>query len=193
MITPENKRQGSCLPYWLSIFFLAFFPWIGEAQSIIGIGTRYDNSFREWIVTTDDEDIRGEIRMRWSFRDDWTVWDVRIGDLSATIEQKWKDDPNLWEIRCDGVTVNARTAWPGEFHRWKLHDGRHMYNWLSLNPNTRDEWVTERPRQEFFQAYMYWEGDPREWVIVDQLPEEVSMAMRLSMIFLAIHFSSPRI
>jgi hypothetical protein len=42
-------------------------------------------------------------------------------------------------------------------------------------------------------VYNYWEGDPREWVVVDELPENVSLAMRLAMIFLTVHFSSPRI
>ena len=164
-----------------------------SAQTMIGIGTRYNDSFREWTITTDDEDIEGEMRMRWTFRNDWTQWDVRIGDSVATVEQKWKDDPNLWEIRCNGVTVNARTAWPGEFTRWKLTDGHHQFNWLTPYANVRDEWSVEDARNFPFQVYAYWEGDPREWVIVDELPGDVSMAMKIAMTFLALHFSTPRI
>jgi hypothetical protein len=174
----------------LQIFYFAE---AGLAQKIIGIGTRYDDSFREWIITTEDEDIRGEMRMRWAFRDDWTEWDVRIGDVSATIEQKWHDDPSLWEIRCEGVTVNARTTWPGEYYRWKLSDGEHQFNWRTPYANKRDEWNTDQPDGNFFQVYTYWDGDPREWVVVDELPEDVSLAMKLAMIFLTLHFSTPRI
>src|SRR5690242_12462291 len=114
-----------------------------HSQSIIGIGTRYDNSFREWVIATDDEDDPGEIRMRWEFQDDWTQWDIQIGDISATIDQKWKDDPNLWEIRCGDAIVNARTAWPGEFYKWKLNDGKHQLTWGSKYHNLHDEWVTD--------------------------------------------------
>ena len=163
------------------------------AQSIIGIGTRYNDTFREWVITTDDEEVVGELRMRWAFKDDWTEWDLRLGDLSATIEQKWKDDPNLWEIRCGDATVNARTTWPGVFNRWKLSDGKHQFNWGTKFTNQRDEWLTDNRGQDFFQVYTYREGDPREWVIVDQLPEDVSMAMKLAMIFLTLLFSSPKI
>lgn len=163
-----------------------------SAQKINGIGTRYNNSFREWVIET-EEDERGELTMRWAFRDDWTEWDVEIGDISATIEQKWKDDPNLWEIRCDGEVVNARTTWPGEFNRWKLTDSKSHYNWGTKYVNIRDEWLTDGNDGHFFQVYTYWEGDPRDWVVVDELPADASMAMKIAMIFLAIHFSTPRI
>ena len=46
---------------------------------------------------------------------------------------------------------------------------------------------------EDFRIYTYWEGDPREWVVEDNLPAEVSDAMRIAMIFLALHFSTPKI
>lgn len=163
------------------------------AQTIIGVGTRYRDSFREWQITTDDEEVRGQLWMRWAMRDDWTEWDVQIGDISATIQQKWRDDPNLWEIRCNGVTVNARTAWPGEFYRWKLTDGTHQFNWQSVYANQLSEWTVENSKVGEFFMYNYWEGDPREWVVMDELSEEVSLAMRLAMIFLSVHFSSPRI
>lgn len=172
---------------------MALFPFITYAQTITSVGTRYVDSFREWEIRTDDDEVEGEMRMRWIFKDDWTEWDVSIGEVSATIEQKWRDDPNLWEIRCDGVVVNAKTTWPGEFNRWKLNDGQHQFNWGTKYYNQRDEWYTDTRNPEFFQVYTYWEGDPREWEIVDELPDDVSKAMKIAMIFLAVHFSSPRI
>ena len=186
------NRHFSKKLLWGTIFSFVFTLCL-EAQDIIGIGTRYVDSFREWTITTEDDDVKGELRMRWAFRDDWTEWDVRIGDISATIEQKWRDDPNLWEIRCDGVVVNAKTTWPDEFNRWKLNDGNHQFNWGTKFFNQRDEWKTDSRTNEYFQVYTYWEGDPREWVVIDELPDDVSNAMKIAMIFLAIHFSSPRI
>ncbi len=164
-----------------------------EAQSVIGVGTVYNNSFREWTITTDDEDIIGELRMRWSFRDDWTEWDLRIGDLTATIEQKWDDDPNLWEIRCDGVVVNAKTTWPNEFNRWKLSDGSHQYNWGTRYFNDRERWFITDRGQNYYEVSMHYAGDPRDWSVTDRLPSDVSDAMKLTMIFLAIYHSSPKI
>ena len=116
-----------------------------------------------------------------------------VGDITASIEQKWADDPNLWVIRCEGITVNAKTAWAGEFHRWKLSDGNHQINWESKYSNIKEEWEIDSNNDLFFQMYTRWEGDPRDWTIVDELPEDISDAMKVAMIFLALHFSTPRI
>lgn len=163
-----------------------------SGQMIIGLGTRFNDSFKDWVIKTDDEDIDGEVRMRWAFRDDWTEWDIRIGDIVATVEQKWKDDPNLWEIRCGEYTVNARTTWPGVFNRWKLNDGKNQFNWGTKFANQRDEWRVDTGREDLLNVHTYWPGDPRDWVVEDNLPGDVSTAMKLAMIFIAIHFSTPR-
>jgi hypothetical protein len=174
------------------IFLLLFCAPSLQAQLPIGIGTLYNNSFREWTITTDDEDIRGNLHMRWTFSDDWTAWDFDIGDVHGTIDQKWKEEPDLWEIKCNGVIVTARTAWPGEFYRWKLTDGHQQYNWYTRYASQPTEWMTDEGKNGFFQVYTYYENDAREWVIKDELPEDTSMAMRMAMIFMALHFSTPR-
>ena len=178
-----------------ALFFILLLLVAGNlgSQSIIGLGTRYDDSFREWVIRTEDDDLRGEMRIRWAFRNDWTEWDVSIGDHNITIEQKWEDDPNLWEIRSDGIVINAKTVWPGEFNRWKLNDGNDQYTWGTRFFNIRDEWVTENRSGGTFKVRTYWEGDPRDWVVEDELSEDASLTMKVAMIFLAIHFSTPRI
>ncbi|HJW28909.1 MAG TPA: hypothetical protein VJ508_06615, partial [Saprospiraceae bacterium] len=89
--------------------------------------------------------------------------------------------------------VNIRTAWRGEYYRWKLSDGHHQYTWFSRYTNQPGEWITDDNDNGFFQVYTYYEGDARDWVIKDELPQDVSLAMRMAMIFVALHFSTPRI
>lgn len=162
-----------------------------HAQTITNMVTRYIDSFREWEVHTDDPDIRGELRMRWYMQDDWTVWDMHYGDVSATIRQKWADDPDFWEVQCQGKTVNAKTTWRGDFTRWKLNDGDTQINWRAKYNNQRDEWEIDT-RDPRFYMFTQWRGDPREWVIVDELSNDTSEAMKIAMIFLALHFSTPK-
>jgi hypothetical protein len=171
---------------------LCYFMQTGFAQKIIGAETRYNNSFREWTLYTEDEELRGELRMRWTFQDDWTAWDWSVGDVDATIEQKWPEDPNLWIIRCQGVMVNAKTAWPGEFRRWKLNDGKNQINWESKYENRKDEWEMDVSGDSPFLVHTYWEGDIREWEVVDELSADISEAMKVAMIFLSLHFSTPK-
>jgi hypothetical protein len=181
--------KRSFLPVLCFVFFIPY----ANTQHMVGAETRYNNSFREWILLTEDEDIEGELRLRWTFSNDWSAWDLSVGDITATIEQKWTDDPNLWVIRCEGVTVNAKTAKAGEFHRWKLSDGNHQINWESKYSNIKEEWEIDSSEDLIFQMYTRWEGDPRDWTIVDELPEDISQAMKVAMIFLTLHFSTPRI
>jgi len=188
-ITPFRALGGK----WVFIFILLFCTTFIQAQIPIGIGTKYNNSFREWVITTDDEEVDGSLRMRWTFGDDWTAWDFDIGEFHGTIDQKWKDEPDLWEIKCNGVIVTARTAWLGQFYRWKLTDGKQPYNWFARYASEPTEWMTDDGPNGFFQFYTYYENDAREWVIKDELPENTNLAMRMAMIFMALHFSTPRI
>ena len=164
-----------------------------SAQDILGVGTLYSDSFREWEIHTADDFRKGELRLRWTLREDWTEWDFRLGDTTAQIRLKWADDPNLWEIKCLGVTVTARTMWNNDFRQWRLSDGKHRINWQSRFGNIRDEWIVREDDSGHFSVYTYWEGDPRDWVVVDELDEDVSYAMRVAMIFIAIFNSVPKV
>jgi hypothetical protein len=178
-----------------NILYIVLFiiPSFCTAQDIIGVSSVWSDSFREWSFLTPDEDRSGRLYMRWPSRDDWSQWDFRLRDTTAEFVLKWKDDPNLWEVRCLGTTVTARTMWTGDFSQWRLSDGTHSIVWKSKYGNVRDEWIVRSEEQGFFSVYAYWQGDPREWVVYDELNEEVSYAMRLTMIFLTLIHSTPRI
>lgn len=165
-----------------------------HAQDMIGIGSVWNDSFREWEIYTGNDWRTGTLDLRWNLpgREDWTEWDFRLGDTTAQIRLKWSDDPNLWEIKCLGVTVTARTAWNNDFRQWRLSDGTHRINWQSRYGNVRDEWIMREDALGHFTVYTYYEGDPRDWVIVDELKEDVSYAMRVAMIFIAVFNSVPK-
>jgi hypothetical protein len=164
-----------------------------HGQDIIGLGTRWSDSFREWEVHSREEWRTGSMGLRWALREDWTEWEFRLGDTTAQIRLKWRDDPNLWEIRCLGKTVTARTVYPGDFRQWRLADGTHRLHWQSRYGNIRDEWILRTQEAGSFTVYTYWEGDPRDWVIRDELNAEVSYALRVALIFIAVFNSIPKV
>ena len=133
------------------------------------------------------------MRQRWQNTDNWTEWDFRLGDTLAQIKQKWPDDPNLWEIRCLGEVVTARTLWSNNFLEWRLDDGTDRIVWKSRYTNVIDEWIVRDTSRGEFAVYTYYERDPREWVVFDNLDADVSYAMRLAMIFLAVFHGSPKV
>jgi hypothetical protein len=174
---------------------LFVFSGTGYSQDIIGLGTRWSDSFREWEIQTGDEWRTGSLELRWNLpgHEDWTEWDFRLGDTTAQIRLKWRDDPNLWEIKCLGVTVTARTTWNNDFRQWRLDDGKNRINWQSRYGNIRDEWIVREEDAGYFSVYTYWEGDPRDWVVIDELNADVSYAMRIAMIFIAVFNSIPKV
>lgn len=165
-----------------------------HAQDIIGIGTLWNDSFREWEIHTADDWRTGSLELRWNLpgTEDWTEWDLRLGDTTAQIRLKWSDDPNLWEIKCEGVTVTARTLWNNDFRQWRLSDGKHRITWQSRYGNIRDEWIMREEDPGSFSVYTYYEGDPRDWVVIDKLDEDVSYAMRIALMFIAVFNSVPK-
>lgn len=163
-------------------------------QDIIGLGTRWSDSFREWEIQTVDDQRYGSLELRWRLSDDWTQWEFRLGDTTAQIRQKWADDPNLWEIRCLGETVTARTIFSNDFRQWRLSDGEHRIRWQSRYGNIRDEWIIrEGSEHGDFRVQTYWEGDPRDWIVEDNLNEDVSYAMRVALMFVAVFNSIPKV
>lgn len=182
------------MPRIILILVLCTYLFPVMAQDIIGLGTRWSDSFREWDVHTVDEQKIGSLELRWRLSDDWTQWEFRLGDTTAQIRQKWADDPNLWEVRCLGEVVTARTVFANDFRQWRLSDGTHRIRWQSRYGNIRDEWlIREAEEHGSFNVHTYWEGDPRDWVVENGLDPEVSYAMRVALIFIAVFNSVPKV
>ena len=166
---------------------------ISAQETIIGLGSRWSDSFKEWNIATTHDDEAGELRTTWAFRDDFSEWDFRLGDTTARIRQKWDHDPTFWEISSEGVTVSARTTWPRDVSSWRLSDGKHVITFKSKYNNQFDEWEVREETNGYFSVYTYYERDPRDWVVVDEMNEDISFALRLAMIFIAVYHGSPKV
>ncbi len=165
-----------------------------SAQTLYSIHAIWDDTFREWEVLTEDEDIVGSIEMKWGLRNDWTSWTVDIGEVYGEIKLKWRDNPNIWEFRGGGEIITAQTKWRNDFTLWKLSDGQMTVEFESLYRNDLSEWIVRKSTEKkygLFQMYTEVLGDTRDWEIIDEIDSDVSYEMRIMMVFLAIFNSSP--
>ncbi len=174
------------------VFVLLSFVALQAQEAYFGISSREDDSFADWIVFTDVEDEEGEITRRWRFGDDWSEWDYNIGEYSGTIKMKWKDDPSQWEVRGDGDIVNIRTKWRGDYSEWRLSDGTHTLTLISKYRNVNEEWFVREKTYGKFQMYTLYEGDRRDWEVIDELDENVSFAMRTALVFIVMYHGTPK-
>lgn len=177
------------------LILLCFFPLLLPAQILTGIATEWNDSFREWnlFAFEEEEEQDGKLRLRWSGGDDWTDWNYDLQDHYGTIRIKWRDNPNEWELRGENVIVTARTLWNNDPREWRI-TGPHGRQ-LTLKcryGNRTDEWSITDDRYGHFEMYTQWQGDPRDWVIVDELIEEVSLPEKMAMVFIVLYHSSPK-
>lgn len=201
---------------WSTVLFFFLYCAAAPAQSLhfSGVSSRWSDSFVEWELYAVDpadttaaapaeeteeppepeEFVAGELKLRWlNVRDDWSEWDFLYEETRGTIRQKWKDDPNQWELRTyNGDIVTMRTAWPGDLKEWRVTDNSMALTLRSQWTNQLDEWLVDDRNRGRFYLYTYRERDPRDWVIEDNLTDEVSPAMKMAFIFLTVFHGSPK-
>lgn len=162
------------------------------SQNIVGLSTNWADSFSEWTIYTDNEDLMGEMQIQWPLDQDWTEWVFSIGDDIGQIKMKWKDNPNQWELRSQGQVITIRTVWKDDPTHWRITDNTHSYTLVSKWQNLPYEWKLQETNLGDFEVYMTHEPDPRDWEIFDSLSEEISMPIKMAMIFIAVYHSTPK-
>ena len=161
-------------------------------QIFIGAGVAFDNSFREWNIALDDEDFEGKITQRWQMQNDWTDWELTWGKKNGSIRQKWKNDPSQWELRLNDDLVTMRTHWGKDINEWIISDGKQELILETKYTGQPQVWEVKKSKNGKFKVSMFYNNDPRDWEIEDNLTEDISDAMKLATTFIAVFHSSPK-
>jgi len=158
----------------------------------VGIASKWSDEFTEWEIFTDDEDVVGELTMRWQLQGDYSEWDYRIDEEIGSIKMKWKDDPSQWEIRGYDEIVTAKMLWTNDIREWRITNNDITLTLKTRYGNILDEWMVRGDDYGNFGIFSTWEGDPREWEINDELDEELSLEMRMALVFISVFHSFPK-
>jgi hypothetical protein len=175
---------------WL-LYTLLFASFQSHAQMLTGISTKWNDTYGEWNLYTDDPELEGELHLRWLTNNDWTEWEYRLGDVTGTIRRKWKDNPNEWEIRSSSDIVTMRTLYANNFHEWRI-TGKQTLTWKSRYGNNSNEWLLDDNKSGSFQMLTVWEGNPGDWIVEDELDEAINLPTKIAMVFLVVVHSSPK-
>ena len=159
--------------------------------------TYYDDDFREWIIYTSPEEDGAEegeieLRMRWMNRNDWSQWDFSGDEINGTIKQTFSNNPNQWEVRCNNVVVTAKAVFPNDWREWRITDNNTTLHFKSKWGNNVNQWMLKNEKNGAFEISAIYEGDPRDWEIYDDMKEEISLPMKVAMLFIVIYHSSPK-
>jgi hypothetical protein len=165
-----------------------------DAQQLGGIFTRFEDDLSEWIIMDEAGNEAGSLKMRWAIQGDITYWDYTFGEHSGEIRARWRDNFSEWEVHGDGFIITMRQIWRDIATEWRLTDDEdHTFTFVTRWANTPEEWEL-REKQQFgrFEVFTAWEGDPRDWVIIDELHPNVPVPMRMGMTFLPILLMIPK-
>lgn len=180
----------------ITILFSVLFLFINSMNAqteLFGISSEWDDSFKEWIIYTDDEDTEGELSKRWLSKNDWTEWDYEIGDESGKIKKKWPNDNSFWELRGNGEIVTMRTKWRGDITEWRISDGNETLTLRSKYKTHLEEWEVKEKKFGKFEMFTTYQFDVRDWDIIDELDEEISMSIKIAMVFIVMYHTIPKI
>ena len=178
-----------CIAITVIFFFLSFHLF---AQQFISIHTRWDDSFTEWEIITDLQKHHGYLTKRWQDMDDWSAWDYNLGDQHGDIQQVYERDPFFWELTGFTDRVTAKTRWQRDISQWRITDDTHNLLLEMAQPYNAFKWRVKSPDYGQFIMKMDWIGDPRDWKITDELSTEISADMKMMIIFIVVHHSTPK-
>lgn len=171
---------------------LAILP-CSDAQRITKVEAKWLDSFREWIIETETGELEGSLSATWALSDDWSEWRYDLGEHTGSMKLKFAPDPNLWEFRSGNEVITARTIWSNDFTEWRFTDGERIIQLRLKRDAAPFVWFSEGETYGFIDIFTEYEQDPGVWLVEDKLNEEMSLLYRMSLIFIAIYHSSPRI
>ncbi len=129
--------------------------------------------------------------MTWQNQNDWSQWEYSLGDFNGTIKMTFTNQPGQWDIRGGGTVITAKAKWANDWREWRITDNSTTLTFKTKWGNSFDKWVLRDTDHGSFEVSTLWNGDPREWEIIDELDEDISLPMKMAMLFVVIYHSSP--
>lgn len=94
-----------------------------HGQQKFFLSQSYNNSISEWEIYPDtlknpEDDYLtaiGTIQVRWPFeKDNYSEWQIRFGDKTGSIRQRWNNKSNEWEMRLGESYLYLSPKWPNQ-------------------------------------------------------------------------------
>lgn len=164
-----------------------------QQDTLVGISSKWDDSFIDWSIYTTNEDEEGELKMRWIQQNDWSKWDYDFNKDYGRIESRFNKVPTEeWTVYGFEEMVTMRPAYPRDYSEWRVTDNNITLTFKTLFSGQTDEWIVGSEEYGRFTIFTDIARDPRDWTIMDETGEEVNDTLKIAMVFLAIFYGSPK-
>ncbi len=172
--------------------FISFLSLHAQNHTLYAVVSKWDDAFQEWEIQTLDEEVDGSLNMRWAFKNDLTEWDFTIGEEHGSIRLKFPTGVQQWEVRVGNEVALIKQLWMNDLSQWRVTNDDISLTFKTKWGSNPFEWELRDTKKGGFKIYSQYEHDPRDWVIIDELNEEVTLSMKVGMMFVAIFQAMPK-
>lgn len=83
--------------------------------------------------------------------------------------------------------------WKGDVTEWRIKSGNEILTLESKYKNNLEEWSIKEEKYGKFEIYTTYEQDVRDWEVIDELDEKVSIHAKMAMLFIVLYHSTPKV
>lgn len=175
------------------LFILVSMSLSAQVPSLYSMHAKWGDEITQWTIQTVDEEINGELLMRWEALNRIDEWDFSFEGVRGFIKMKKLSNKEQWELRIGNEIVTILQMWVGDFREWRITDNTNTVEFKNTKPFDPFFWkLKEEARYGKFEMYSEYEGDPRDWIILDEMDASFSFAMKMAMTFVPIIPLLPR-
>lgn len=178
--------------FFLTIFIIFLTLVTARTQYLEGASSKWDDDLTEWEIFLVNEESPGSMVLRWKYPLNWTEWDFRLGEITGSVETKWRNDASEWVVRSAGEVITVRMLWANDPREWIITDNSTRITFKTRYGNTPEEWYMVEDRFGKFNIFTAYQGDPRDWVVQDDTEDAVTLPMKMAMLFVAVFHNIPK-
>lgn len=184
-------RLQIALTICLSSLFCLQSYWLQSQSDFEWLETEWTDSFVQWnlYANLDSTNEVGAIDMVWLQQNDWSQWDIELGDYSGNVRSNIKGDFSDWTLRLGNEVVRIQQRWPNSWEEWRLSFQDQVYMLKTDDVVTNDYFILSLDRKTTMVIFTEFEGDYRTWILEQE--EELSPGVKLAASFIALFSSVP--
>lgn len=164
-----------------------------QVPALYSMHTQWDDNITQWDILTVDEEQSGTLEMVWAALNRIDEWELSFEGVYGKIKLKPIGNKEQWELRIGNEVVTIRQQWPNDLTEWRITDNSTTIDFKAPDRSDPFNWqLKQSDRYGKFHMYSEYEGDLRDWVILDELDPSFNFAIKMAMVFVPIIPALPR-
>jgi hypothetical protein len=146
----------------------------------------FDHDPTQWEMYGEEEAADGRLETYDHIDARKIFWNYELYDSAGRIWNLFPAQYDNWRLQADTISISMQTVFRGRWPEWRISDGNISLTLRADGLSNPFYWIIEHPKYGSWEVYSYYELDPRDWEIQDELSDEVPVEMKIAASFLVI-------